>query len=278
VTNGNYVKNVGIKREAYDKMYLDNITITGADDHVDRNALYELSDKYSFVTWGILYYSEKEGTPRYPSKEWVEKFDRYAPEFVQRNVHLCGSNARDFCNGDLSIVRYSAYGSPRYDSIQVNIPDGMLTFKSPYEIADLFIRSSKIITTIIQMNKNNKRIIEALQKREGGNFVNILFDESRGKGIYKDINITPEIHELLGKSRCGFAGGINPDNIVDVMNAISRISNLHYEVWSELMGSYYHLPPSSWIDIESGVRTNNEFDLEKVKQLLEIVDKWMKRK
>jgi hypothetical protein len=261
-------------------MYLDHVTITGADDHVDRNALYELSDKYPFVQWGILYYSEKEGKPRYPSNEWVEKFDRYAPDFVSKNVHLCGSDAKAFCNGDLSIVRYSAYGSPSYESIQVNIPEGFAIATKPQDVADLFIRSCIVIPTIIQMNDYTRPIVDALQKKESGNFTHILFDESRGKGKMIDIPDdgglkSREMYSLLKRSQCGFAGGIGPDNVVKVLDTITKVSNLHYDVRSELMG-YNHSPPGTWIDMESGVRTDNEFDLKKVEKVLETVDKWMR--
>ena len=247
-------------------MIMNKVTITGADDHVDRNVLYELSDKYPFVEWGILYHSDKEGTPRYPSDEWVEKFDKWAPSFVNSGVHLCGSDAADFCDGDLSIVRYSAYGSPSYNSIQVNVPGEYSISSKADEIADLFIRSSKCISTVIQMNDYTRPIVESLQKKEDGNFVNILFDQSRGKGIYQPIKWNTEMHKLLGRSRCGFAGGISPDNCEMVSKKIMHLSNLHYNVESEILG--YLSPPSTWIDMESGVRTDNEFDLEKVEIVL----------
>lgn len=256
-------------------MYIDKVVIAGADDHVDRNALYELSDKYPFVEWGILQYSEKAGTPRYPSNEWVEKFDKYAPSFVGRGVHLCGSDAKDFCIGDLSIVRYSAYGNPRYDSIQVNVPGGYSISFEADGVADLLIRSSKCISTVIQMNDYTRPIVESLQKKEEGNFVKILFDQSRGKGIYQPIKWNPEMHKLLGRSHCGFAGGISPDNCEMVSKKIMHLSNLHYDVRSELLGRNL-CPPSTWIDMESGVRTDNEFDLKKVERVLKTMDTFMR--
>ncbi len=256
-------------------MYIDRVTLAGVDDNVDRNELYELSDLYPFVQWGILLYKEKRGKPRYPSNEWIDKFDRYAPEFVSRNVHLCGSNAYDFCTGDLSVVRYSAYGHPRYDSIQVNIPGGFGIADMAGDVADLFVRSSKVITTIIQANDYSNPIVNALQKKECGNFVDILFDESRGKGVEGKFEETKEMHKILGRSKCGFAGGINHENVVKVADKILRISNMHYDVRSELMG-YNYSPPSTWIDMESGVRTDNEFDLDKVRLVLEKMSRFMR--
>lgn len=256
-------------------MYIDRVTIAGVDDNVDRNELYKLSDQYPFVQWGVLLYKEKQGKPRYPSNEWIDKFDRYAPEFVSRNVHLCGSNAYDFCTGDLSVVRYSAYGHPRYDSIQVNLPSGLRISGRERHIADLFVRSSKVITTIIQANEYSMPIVNTLHTIEDGNFVNILFDESRGKGVEGKFEETKEMHTLLRKSTCGFAGGVNPDNIVKISDKIQRISNHHYDIKS-ILSREKKSPPNTWIDMESGVRTDNEFDLDKVRLVLEKMSKFMR--
>ena len=46
----------------------------------------------------------------------------------------------------------------------------------------------------------------------------------------------------------------NPDNVEDVMQAVSQPEN--YRIW---------------IDMESGVRTNDEFDLDKVSDVLKKV-------
>ena len=150
-------------------MYIDTITITGADDNVDRDALYDLSDKYPIVEWGLLRHPAKSGTPRYPSNDWCEQFDRYAPEFVSRSIHICGDAALKFCNGDLSIVRNSSFHSPRYERIQVNVPHGYTL--EPGEIADLLIRSNSVIPTIVQMYSITVPIIMALIKKQEGPFV-----------------------------------------------------------------------------------------------------------
>ena len=52
--------------------------------------------------------------------------------------------------------------------------------------------------------------------------------------------------------RMGYAGGIGPDNVVDVLRDIGPVR-------------------PTWIDMESGVRTGDKFDLAKVRRVLEQV-------
>ena len=54
-------------------MSLELVSLTGADDHVAPEALAALSAQYPFVEWAILYFPEKDGTPRNPSAPWREK-------------------------------------------------------------------------------------------------------------------------------------------------------------------------------------------------------------
>lgn len=252
-------------------MYIDTVTITGVDDSVDRNALYELSDRFPFVEWGVLYHPGKEGNPRYPSDEWVEKFDRYAPDFVSRSVHLCGDAVTEFCDGDLSVARDAAYHSPSYERLQVNIHEGIPRDRISFsEVADLLVRSNSVVPTIIQLNDITLPFVAELSKKRHGNYVQILLDGSRGKGIPTPIpneKENVEFYNLLKRHRCGFAGGISPDSVMSVARSVAGISNLHYEDVGELPSSVQG-SPSTWIDMESGVRTDNEFDFKKVELIL----------
>ena len=74
---------------------LTRVTITGADDDVDPEALLALSREFPFVEWGILYSAKRVGTPRYPTTEWMA---RLPP--VPKAFHLCGQSARDRGHGD----------------------------------------------------------------------------------------------------------------------------------------------------------------------------------
>ena len=60
-------------------------------------------------------------------------------------------------------------------------------------------------------------------------------------------------------SYTGFAGGINEDNVDRICSTIS-LNPIEKEVW---------------IDLESGARTNDKFDLEKVYRILSKCEKYI---
>jgi phosphoribosylanthranilate isomerase len=252
-------------------MYIDGITISGADDAVDPARLYDLSYRYPFVEWGILHHPEKSGSERYPSDKWIEKFDTFAPRFVRRAIHLCGGAVDQFCSGDLSVVRNAAYHDPTFDRVQVNLTPKILAMYSPSEIARLLIVSNSVVPTIIQANDITLSVIVSLTqgKDPEGMDVQILIDESRGKGKslgdMKDVVL--KWGGLFKTSKCGFAGGIVPANIEEVIRQVESVDNSCYDVKSVLTGEQ-DLAPSAWIDLESGARTRDAFDLDKVELLL----------
>lgn len=77
--------------------------------------------------------------------------------------------------------------------------------------------------------------------------VDWLFDQSGGRGALPQG--WPSHH---GDRLRGFAGGINPENVAKIVGRL------------EVSGPY-------WIDMESGVRTDDHFDLKKVRQVCELV-------
>ncbi len=75
--------------------------------------------------------------------------------------------------------------------------------------------------------------------------VDWLFDRSAGSGIVP----TAWPPHPGGRRLLGYAGGIGPDTIASVMSALKQMT-----------GPY-------WIDMESGVRTDDRFDLDKCRQV-----------
>lgn len=235
-------------------MILKNITFTGADDKVDKQHLYEISSNYPNVEWGILWYSKKMGTQRYPTKEWIRDFLDNKPSGVKASLHICGNDALEFAHKKESEVWEYLNNVNR---IQLNFPkskmdlnDVITLFQS--ERNDFRCNISKFHTidmgkyVIIQANKGNKILDACL---EDNPYIEFLFDESRGGG--KSISEYPI---PIPQKYNGYAGGINPYNVLAVLYDLKKIIPEDGKIW---------------IDMETGIRTDNEFDLRKVKRIID---------
>ena len=77
-----------------------------------------------------------------------------------------------------------------------------------------------------------------------------LFDRSGGRGEKLTLKNALTIDGL----KVGFAGGLSPENVEEVIMAITVFACDY------------------WIDVESGVRTDGKFDLVKVREFLEICE------
>lgn len=236
-------------------MKLRHITITGIDKLTPIKELQELQEKFPWVEFGVLF-----------SKHWYENGQRYPnpdyllPDLADRGLHLsahiCGSMAREIVCTNIwqpfsEIIEYKNF---IFDRIQLNVAS--MSFpgiqSSPLSLPriykELIIQQRSTMEIDVYKAMVNKR-----------NYVSILFDQSSGKGIgldMYDMNQNPYI-------KAGYAGGINPDNVADILIHLFKKANHPF-----------------WIDVESGVRTRDYLDLEKVYKLLtnakEVIDEYEK--
>ena len=99
-------------------MSLELVSLTGADDCVAPESLAALSEQYPFAEWAILFFPEKEGTPRNPSGVWREKF--LALKLPYTAAHLCGTQVfRELL--DPVMAQSLIADLSRYRRIQLNI-------------------------------------------------------------------------------------------------------------------------------------------------------------
>jgi phosphoribosylanthranilate isomerase len=81
----------------------------------------------------------------------------------------------------------------------------------------------------------------------------VLYDPSGGRGI--GAGVWPDAPRGV---RAGYAGGINPGNVVSVLGHVAPLG-------------------ATWIDMESGVRDEGDrLDLERVAEVLARADEWMR--
>jgi phosphoribosylanthranilate isomerase len=219
---------------------LKTVTITGADNKVEWRRLDVISNEYPFVEWAFLYYPERHGERRYPSQPFIHFAADGMPGRVA--MHLCGSAVRRFIDGEMErfLVEH------KFSRLQLNFK--MLDF-SEREVHHAIRTSS--IPVITQHNRYNNYLWRLM--RDVPNH-QVLFDASRGKGKTPAKWPTP-FPDLY----CGYAGGLSPDNLDAELPRIFAAAG----------------DRDFWIDMESGVRTNNEFDLEKVKRALDTVQRYL---
>jgi hypothetical protein len=203
------------------------ITFTGADAATDPARMLALQEVYP-IEWGILFSPDRQGKdPRYPDLSVVT-------EFFGRGLNL----AAHIC-GDYSAA-IMAWNDP-------DIPVNLATFNR----AQINHRWPNIDAIEIFGARHSLSCIA--QWRDGSGFTSAstrnqwLYDCSGGRGVMPD-RFPPHPGYLVG-----YAGGISPDNVEDVIEKINAAG------------------PSSgvyWIDMESKVRNErDEFDLNLVEQV-----------
>ena len=230
------------------------ISFTGADDNVNVSDLVILSRRFPAIEWGILYHPEKEGQTRNPTAAWRESFLEHP--FRSTAIHLCGEQVfRELLEDNDTTLRHIC----RYERVQVNINARQQTFNRE-EIKGVYDR---LLTcghpVILQYHDASAETIQwylsQLDDRRRS-LVQILFDSSRGKGISptgwpKPLRDPQAPDEYM---YCGYAGNLGPGNIRDEITKIQEASAEH--------------PLGYWIDMESGVRYQNQFSMVKVTQTM----------
>lgn len=227
---------------------LDRVTITGADDNTSIEDMLALSAEFPFVEWGILASEKREGSARYPSRLWVHRLTSSQGKFNENlilSMHLCGSWARSlFAGKELT-------GNPPclfdFGRIQINgKPHGDLL-----DVRSLFVCGSPMDTIGMLRQvifQTPRSLVFGMKVSAGGCNVGFLVDDSGGNGTIREEWPSPYYQYT------GYAGGIGPDNVVDVVHRIQAVCNKPF-----------------WIDMEGRVRDeDNRLSMNKVRKVLEL--------
>ena len=235
-------------KKSMNKLKLKHITFTGIGNDTNPKTLKEIQNEFPLVEWGILM-----------SKNWKENGPRYFnPDFIfgiksmklnlNLSCHVCGYCARHVINNDWRpLIQLTNYQFDIFKRCQVNIsttlPKPNTPFVRPYVTLDELI--------IQQRSENDLLVFDTIKNRT---HMSVLLDDSNGRGI--DATIRPLFRHGL---KVGYAGGINPDNVGDKLYQLLRNAKEDF-----------------WIDMESGIRTEDKFDLNKVYKVLHECQKVMK--
>jgi len=199
------------------------ITFTGIDDAALNKGMMELSGKYP-IEWGVLIDRDKRGVPLFPN---ARQIDSFRASGVRLCAHICGDIAQEI--------------------VQDNSPSRNLAGFSRIQINHGRDGASSTIVHAVNRYAARHGVRGVLQCR--GEFplddtgVDWLYDVSFGEGVRP--TTFPTVRS--DKPFCGISGGIDSENIAALlMNKITVEE-----------GSMF------WIDMESGVRSDGQFDLEK---------------
>lgn len=228
-------------------MKINKVTITGADDKIFKKDLIGYQTEYPFVEWGILFSKNKESTQRYPSLQHIT--NEYDSD-LKLSAHFCGWYSKEVLeNKNYKLIEKL---KNRFERVQLNYNFKNSTNWDLNSLID-FLKDYNKIDVILQYNKSNSLVLQNIMNDELPNNLNFLYDSSGGRGT--------EISKIESpfKNYTGYSGGLNVDNINNICQNISNDSNTD----------------NVWIDLESGVRTNNDFDFNKLKTILEISKKYI---
>ena len=247
----------------------------GADDSVHVEHLQLLSIHYPWIEWGVLFRPDMEGTPRYATTAWVDRLSKInegTGGTMRLAGHLCGSRCQEILDGDPSFVTsLAAKGFGRFQvnatvANNVKVDRGNLP-----QIAENLKKCIDAVSEcewIFQLNDETRDIWDALCKlcsrsSSGSSSprttpmpsslslemptestsslptnLSCLFDASCGLGKLAD-EYTAPITVGTQDIPCGYAGGIAPNNILQVLGNVSRAAT----------------GKAVWIDMESSLRS-----------------------
>ena len=184
----------------------------GVDDSVSPELLQLVSDKYPFVEWGVLFRSDLEGSPRYPSMDWVLRLAALGRSSGTMRLagHLCGDRCQQVLSGDAAfLLHLSTLGFQR---VQINATAAIKVLLDPMD-TQLYVANLKRcmqevprLEFIVQCNQETEALWKPLvnDTTVPAN-MSILYDASCGTGIRVNSFPAPSLYPHIP---CGYAGGI----------------------------------------------------------------------
>lgn len=237
-------------------MRLKTVTITGIDERTNLVEVAAISRDYPFVEWGVLLSISKTGfEPRYPSLRRIHQLSELD---IPKSVHLCGILARNTAAQSLNSAIMALTVCPNALRLQINLGKALANYKDIQEYittaawrldVQVIIQSYDFTLPNLQAKYLNPKPLES--NEDIG--VAYLHDASGGRGI-----VGP-FQKPVNGDFVGFAGGIDAENVAAKLAEIEALD----------------FPNPFWIDMESGVRTDDYLDLSKVRRVLGIASPYI---
>lgn len=221
------------------------VSFVGVDEKTNFNDIENFETTYP-CEWSVLYSDSKSvgNYTRYPSYDFCNKFLKWGDSRGWlTSLHLCGGVIERYLKQETDVMKLCE----KAKRIQLNI--NIHSFPNHEKLADdlINVMTAHDHDIILQQNKTKTDFNKVFLARDPGK-VNLLHDGSGGFG--REIT---QVQPPDAKYFTGYAGGIKPENVAGIVNLIEK-NNLNHK-------SYY-------IDMESGVRTDNIFSIEKCRQVI----------
>lgn len=232
-------------------MRINKVTITGADDDIEHTWLHVLTEKYSFVEWGILFSKSRQGQHRYPTDKCINKF----LSLDNLSAHFCGWWAKEILeNKDFDLITHL---SSSFKRVQLNYNFQKSTGWN-LEPLIKYAQNNPNRAIVLQYNKSNSWPLNYLMGSHLPENLHFLYDSSGGRGTH-----IKEVAKPFD-NYTGYSGGINIENIESIIGSISNFGDATYD------------DRNVWIDMESGVRVDDKFNLFLAEDILTISSKYIK--
>lgn len=227
-------------------MELTKVTFTGIDEKTDLKKIADLQEEYPFAEFGVLVsYDWKENGRRFPDPVILDELEKF---HLNLSVHFCGQSAIDIVKKRFKALELLNGKQRIFRRCQLNL-----------RAADYLTHLRKLSPlpyigeVIVQMH--TPEACRQFLQGERPKFMSYLLDASGGTGTDTPIQIvtSPGVH-------IGYAGGIGPANVEEKLRTLLE----------------HPTSDKFWIDMETRVRTDEWFDLEKIEKVLQICGRLLK--
>lgn len=228
-------------------MSLDKVSFVGIDKDTDLQQLLQFPRTYEF---GVLFSDSKNNThQRYPAANKSLAYLSWAKDNnVSSSLHLCGSSIDRCLEKDAFLLKLVSLAG----RTQLNL--NIKKYDDYDKLAKTILEVFHSHHVILQKNKSKAEFNQVFYKELCKNTnVDISFLHDSSGGFGREI---VKVEKPDEKCYTGYAGGINSDNIIKIISIIDKNNTENRP--------YY-------IDMESGIRENNVFSIEKCLQIKELL-------
>ena len=208
------------------------ISFTGVDLQTSSPRMMALAADYP-VEFAFLLSPSRQGTGRFPPREFIHHVLSYRNSRFKFAAHLIDEYSAKLVETQMTGLEASG-DLKGFERVQINSDSPDLSPKKVRKWAD----TQGIVP-----------ILQCTQAFPADQSVQWLFDPSKGTGTRP-----ASWPAARGTRLVGYAGGIGPDNVAEVVGQIGQVARNY------------------WIDMASGVRgADHRFDLGKCRQVCEAV-------